>query len=38
MRADAMAIRLLVNTALIGTYGAASWLLLRSRPVPSAQS
>jgi O-antigen/teichoic acid export membrane protein len=31
LRADALAIRLLVNTALIGTYGAMSWLLLRSR-------
>ncbi len=26
--------RLVVNTAIIGVYGAAAWLLLRRRPVP----
>jgi len=36
MRADALVIRLVVNTALIGTFAIMSWLLLRSRPVPSA--
>ena len=33
---DATLIKLAVNTMLIGTYGVMSWLLLRSRPVPSA--
>ena len=38
MRADAMPIRLLVNTALIGTYLGAAWLLLRHRPVEVTNS
>ncbi len=33
MRADAMPVRLLVNTALIGAYSVAVWALLRHRPV-----
>ena len=33
---DALLVKLAVNTMLIGTYGVISWVLLRSRPVPSA--
>ena len=32
-RIDALWLRLGVNTALVGLYGAAAWLLLRHRPV-----
>ena len=33
LRVDSMAVRLVLNTVLIGVYGGASWLLLRSRQV-----
>ena len=33
MRADATWMRLVVNTILIGTYGALMWVFLRRRPV-----
>ena len=29
---DSAALRLAVNTALIGLYGAAAWLFMRRRP------
>ena len=33
LRVDSMAIRLVLNTILIGVYGGASWLLLRRRQI-----